>query len=63
MKLESFIEKNYLRINKYLIAGPRQKYFYKGTRPLPEKIVFYLCNKQVIHLGDTLWFEPIIRFL
>ncbi|MCC2625925.1 MAG: hypothetical protein K0R14_1798 [Burkholderiales bacterium] len=63
MKLKAFIEKNYLRINKYLIAGPRQKYYYKGRYPTSQKIVFYLCNKEVIHLGDTLWFEPIVRFL
>jgi len=63
MKLESFIEKNYLRVYKYFIAGRAHKYFYKGAYPIPQKIVFYLCDKEVVHLGDTLWFEPIIRLL
>jgi hypothetical protein len=63
MRLDFLVEKIYYRFYKYVIAGKNHRCFYKGTEPKPQKIIFYLHDKKFVHLGDSLWFEPLIRFL
>src|SRR5579863_2507136 len=63
MKFRSLIEKSYYRFYKYFIAGKDSQCFYKGRIDTPKQVIFYLADKKIVHLGDTLWFEPIARFL
>src|SRR6185437_2925615 len=63
MKFRSFTQKSYYRFYKYFIAGKDSQCFYKGRSYNPKRVIFYLADKKVVHLGDTLWFEPIARFL
>lgn len=63
MKFRAFIEKSYYQFYKYLIADKNSQCFYKGRIHNPKQVFFYLADKKIVHLGDTLWFEPIAKFL
>src|SRR3954469_20360763 len=63
MKFRTLIEKSYYRFYKYFIAGKDSQCFFKGRNHNPKQVIFYLADTKVVHLGDTLWFEPIARYL
>ncbi|MCC2625924.1 MAG: hypothetical protein K0R14_1797 [Burkholderiales bacterium] len=63
MKLKSLIKKSYYRFYKYLIIGKNKQCFFKGQQKNLKQVIFYLADAKIVHLGDSLWFEPIARFL
>jgi ADP-heptose:LPS heptosyltransferase len=63
MRIKAITQKFYYRFYKYIIAGKDSQCFYKGNNNNPKQVIFYLADSKIVHLGDTLWFEPIARFL
>lgn len=60
LKLQSYFFEKY-KLNKYKISD--NGYFIKNNEKKIDKILIYLDNKYLAHIGDQIFFEPLMQIL